>query len=182
MAVLFTVGHGTLSAEQLGTLLESSGLRSLVDVRSVPASRRHPQFARTEMERWMPEGGVRYRWEPDLGGFRRARADSAHVALRHPSFRGYADHMESLAFTSALASVLEEAKEHPTTVMCSETLWWRCHRRLIADAAVLLCGFEVSHIGHDGRCSDHRLTDGVRAAGQRLVYDAGQSPLAHPGG
>jgi uncharacterized protein (DUF488 family) len=151
-------------------------------VRSYPASRRNPQFAREQLERSLPAAGIGYRWEPRLGGFRAAAASSPNVALRHPSFRGYADHMATPAFRDALDEVLGEAALQPSAVMCSESLWWRCHRRLIADAATLLHDVEVVHLGHDGRQSAHRPTDGVRvAAPDLLVYDAGQARLGEPG-
>ena len=142
--VLFTVGHSTASREDLSELLRQAGVRRVVDVRTAPGSRRHPQFGRHELEVWMPEDGFTYRWEPALGGFRRPSALSPNVALRHPSFRGYADYMTTAPFAAALRSVLDEAGEEPTAVMCSEALWWRCHRRLIADAATLLFGVEVA--------------------------------------
>lgn len=176
---LLTVGHGTLSREELAALLQSAGVELVVDVRSAPGSRRQPQFGRTELEAWMPAAGLRYRWEPDLGGFRRTTVDSLNTALRHPSFRGYADYMATESFIHALTGALGEASDQCVAVMCAETLWWRCHRRLIADAATLLFGAAVCHLGHDGRLSPHRLTDGVRRDGHgSLVYDVGQPTLA----
>jgi len=168
---LVTVGHGTLSAGALADLLRDSGVEVLVDIRSYPGSRRHPHFSREEMARWLPDAGVAYRWEPRLGGRRRPRADSPHVALRHENFRGYGDHMETPEFREALAGVLAEPQR--TAVMCSESVWWRCHRRLLSDAATLLAGTEVLHLFHDGRLSPHGPTDGVRVDGDRLVYDVG---------
>lgn len=152
-------------------------MESVVDVRTAPGSRRHPQFGRDELERWMPAAGLGYRWERRLGGFRRPSPASPHTALRHPSFRGYADHMGTAGFADALQGVLDEASERAVTVMCSETLWWRCHRRLVADAVVLLHGWAVRHLGHDGRVAEHRPTEGVRVGDGVLVYDAGQPPL-----
>jgi uncharacterized protein (DUF488 family) len=172
-AELLTVGHGVLAAGELADLLRGAGIDQLVDVRSYPGSRRHPQFGREEMAAWLPEAGVTYRWEPPLGGRRRVRADSANVALRNEQFRGYADHMAGDEFRAGLDEVLGLAAAHRTTVMCAESLWWRCHRRLLADAAVLLRGASVRHLLHDGRLVDHQLTDGVRRAGDRLVYDVG---------
>ena len=171
--VLFTVGHSTASREDLSQLLRQAGVRRVVDVRTAPGSRRHPQFGRHELEVWMPEDGFTYRWEPALGGFRRPSALSPNVALRHPSFRGYADYMTTAPFAAALRSVLDEAGEEPTAVMCSEALWWRCHRRLIADAATLLFGVEVRHITQDGRLEPHRPTEGARLGQEPgvLVYD-----------
>jgi uncharacterized protein (DUF488 family) len=177
--VLLTVGHGTASCEELSALLRDAGVASLVDVRTAPGSRRNPQFGRREMERWVAEAGIGYRWEPDLGGFRRPGPHSPNVALRHPSFRGYADYMMSERFLHALERLVAEARERSTVIMCSEQLWWRCHRRLVADAASLLFGVEVCHIGHDGRLSPHRLTEGARldqAAGV-VVYDLGAGEI-----
>src|SRR5690606_40838241 len=135
---LVPVGHGTLSAGALADLLRDSGVEVLVDIRSYPGSRRHPHFSREEMARWLPDAGVAYRWEPRLGGRRRPRADSPHVALRNEAFRAYADHMDTPEFTAALDDLLAGAARQRTAVMCAESAWWRCHRRLLAHAAVLL--------------------------------------------
>lgn len=179
---LLTVGHGTLSAEGLAELLRGAAIGLVVDVRTAPGSRRYPHFGRDQMEQWLPAAGLQYRWERRLGGFRRPNPDSLNVALRHPSFRAYADYMASPDFNDALDQVLDDAEQSPTVVMCAETLWWRCHRRLIADAVTLLHGVDVSHLGHDGKLTDHRLTDGARLDGDRVLYDAGQERLAPSGG
>jgi uncharacterized protein (DUF488 family) len=169
---LLTVGHGTASRDELTRLLRAAGVQLVVDVRSVPGSRRFPQFGRAQMQAWLPEAGVGYRWEPRLGGFRRPVEGSPNVALRHPAFRGYADYMATGSFREALADLLDEASRQVTVIMCAETLWWRCHRRLIADAAVLLCRANVWHLGHDGRLAAHQLTDGVRRrAPGCLIYN-----------
>src|SRR5665213_3085664 len=136
---LLTLGHGTATAEELGALVRGAGIEAIVDVRSIPKSRRHPQFWREEMARWIPEmTGSSYRWEPALGGFRSVDRNSPNVALRHPSFRAYADYMETPPFGAALDELLAQAAGVTTAMVCSESLWWRCHRRLIADAVVLL--------------------------------------------
>ncbi|MCU1375831.1 MAG: hypothetical protein JWO68_3117, partial [Actinomycetia bacterium] len=168
---LLTVGHGTLAQEALAELLVGAGVGLVVDVRSYPGSRRHPQFGREAMEEWLPAAGVAYRWERRLGGRRRPAPDSPHVALRHEGFRGYADHMATEPFRQALDAVLAERPS--TAVLCSESVWWRCHRRLLADAAVLLRGVEVTHLLPDGRVASHVPTEGVRIDGERLVYDVG---------
>ena len=177
---LLTVGHGTLRAKELAELLGSAGVQLVVDVRSAPGSRRHPHFGRAELEWWLPAAGIDYRWEKDLGGHRRPLEGSVNTALRHPAFRGYADYMATGSFAAGLARLLADAAARPTVAMCAETLWWRCHRRLIADAAVLLAGAEVCHLGHDGRLSAHRVTEGARVANAegttRLVFDAGAAP------
>ena len=171
---LLSVGHGTLPAEGLSTLLAQAGVQRLVDVRTAPGSRRHPHFGRVEMSRWVAAAGIDYRWEPDLGGWRKPLPDSPNTALRHSGFRGYADHMATPVFAAALDRLLAEAIEKTTAAMCSETLWWRCHRRLLADAAVLTRGAQVLHLGHDGRMTTHRPTDGARVDGGIVVYDGGQ--------
>ena len=174
---LLTVGHGTISAEALSDLLSGAGVELVVDVRTAPGSRRHPHFGRDRMAVWLPEAGVGYRWEPDLGGWRSARPDSPHVALRDKAFRGYADHMETPAFVAAADRPARRRRRPPTAAMCSESLWWKCHRRLLSDFAVLVRGVEVAHLGHDGRLTVHEPTDGARVASGRLVYDAGQPEL-----
>jgi uncharacterized protein (DUF488 family) len=175
-STLVTVGHGTMSREGFSDLLRDAGVMQVVDVRSVPASRRNPHFAREQVERWLPADGIAYGWERRLGGFRRPRPDSTNVALRHPSFRGYADYMATAEFGEALDALVGSALARVTAVMCAETLWWRCHRRLIADAAELVRSLHTVHLGHDGRLADHRLTDGVRLDDDGVVVYDGPVP------
>lgn len=174
---LLTVGHGTLPADEFAQLMGEAGLELVVDVRSYPGSRRHPQFGREAMERWLPDAGVAYRWEPRLGGRRKARPGSPHVALRLPAFRAYADHMETEEFAAALDGVLTDADGQTTTVMCAESVWWRCHRRLLADAAVLLRGAVVEHLFHDGRLAPHQPAPEARVHAHHVVYDGGETTL-----
>lgn len=167
-----TFGHGTLERDALAALVRQAGIELVADVRTVPKSRTHPWVWREAMEAWIPEEArARYVWVRALGGFRKTSPDSPNTALRNDSFRGYADYMEGDAFRSALTDVLDAAKDARTAVMCSETLWWRCHRRLIADAATLLHGVEVRHLLPNGRLQPHVLTAGVRRAGDVLRYD-----------
>ncbi len=173
---LLTLGHGTASAEELVALLDGAGVERLVDVRTAPGSRRHPHVRREAMAGRLGAAGVAYRWEPELGGFRRPAPGSVNPALRHPAFRGYADYMRTPPFWAALDRLLAEAAGATTVAMCSETLWWRCHRRLLADAAVLVRGAEVLHLDHRGRLEPHRPTEGVRRDGDLLAYDLGSTP------
>ena len=113
---LRTVGHGTLPEADFAALVADAGIGIIVDVRSFPASRRHPQFRREAMERWLPDAGVAYEWEPRLGGRRRPRPDSPHGALRVPAFRGYADHMETDEFRDAVDDLLAEGGARPVAV------------------------------------------------------------------
>ncbi|MFY9866715.1 MAG: DUF488 domain-containing protein [Trebonia sp.] len=195
--MLLTYGHGTETAERTIDILRAAGLSSLVDIRTAPGSRRNPQFARTALEEWLPKAGIAYRWEKRLGGFRRPSPDNPDVVWREDMFRGYAEHMRSPDFLAAIDAVLAEAElaeaelaeaelaeseaepeTHRVTVMCSESLWWRCHRRLVADFAAVARGIEVRHLMHDGRLEAHRPTPGVRLRDDGLlVYDAGQDQL-----
>ncbi|MFL6238671.1 MAG: DUF488 family protein [Actinomycetes bacterium] len=174
---LWTVGHGTAMQEDFGALLRGADVRHLVDIRTAPGSRRHPHFARDALAEWLPSYDVSYRWEPRLGGFRKPAADSPDVVWRNDAFRGYAGWMRTSEFGAALAELLADAAE-PAVVMCSESVWWRCHRRLVADAALLLHDVTVVHLMHDGRLVTHEPTEGVRVrADGLLVYDGGQLAL-----
>lgn len=176
MTELLTVGHGTLSQDDFTHLLREAGIEALVDVRIAPGSRRSPHFHRDDLDRWLPDAGISYRWERRLGGFRRPPAESPDVALRNASFRAYAGHMRTPAFEEALAGVVAQACEARTVVMCSESVWWRCHRRLIADHLTLLEDFDVLHLMAGGRLTPHASTRGVRVDGDVLVYDQMDGP------
>jgi uncharacterized protein (DUF488 family) len=171
--LLLTVGHGAATEDDFRRLLQAAGVASVVDVRIGPGSRKHPHFGKSRLEEWLPESGIAYRWEQRLGGFRKLPADSPDSALRNESFRAYAAYMRTSDFAAALAGVLAEAAQRRTAIMCSETVWWRCHRRLVADHALLLDGAEPVHLMPPGRTTAHRPTGGVRVAGEQLVYDAG---------
>ncbi|MGH2685078.1 MAG: DUF488 family protein [Actinomycetota bacterium] len=180
MHLMLTVGHGTLAQDAFVALLQEAGVEVLVDVRSYPGSRRNPQYGREAMERWVADGGIEYRWEKAVGGRRKSVPDSRHHALRHDAFRAYADHMETAEFKAGLDRVLDASVERRTAVMCSESVWWRCHRRLLADAAVLLRDAEVVHLFHDGRLQPHPVTPEARREGDDVVYDGGASSLPLP--
>lgn len=169
---LLTVGHSTLDAEGFLATLKGAGIAGVVDVRRHPGSRRHPHFAKDAMAAWLAEAGVAYRWVEALGGRRETAHDSPHTGLRNASFRGYADHMATGEFAAALAEVLDEATRRRTAVLCAESLWWRCHRRLLSDAAVLLHGAEVVHLHLDGTTQRHPVTEEARVVDGALVYDA----------
>lgn len=177
-AVLVTFGHGTASAEQITRLLHGAQVTAVVDIRTAPGSRRHPQVARAELQRWLPDSGISYRWDRRLGGFRRPSPDSPDMSWHHDAFRGYAGHMRTPEFLAAAGELAAQARTRQVAAMCSESLWWRCHRRLLADYVSVVCGRPVRHLRHDGRLEDHRLSPGLRVRDDGLlVYDAGQSPL-----
>ena len=176
---LLTLGHGTASEADLAALLRANHVQSVIDVRSVPKSRAHQHVWAERMAHWIPDlAAATYEWRKDLGGFRRAHPDSPNIALRHASFRGYADYMQTPEFLSALQLLVRDASAARTTIMCSESLWWRCHRRLIADAATLLYDTQVLHIMHAGPPRPHALTEGVRALPSGILqYDEGSLRL-----
>lgn len=174
MRPLLTFGHGTAGREELARLLRGAGVRSVVDVRTAPGSRRNPAVNRDAMREWLPAEGIGYRWEKRLGGFRRPAPDAPDTFWRNDSFRGYAAHTRSPDFLAAMEDLLREAGQVRTAVVCSESVWWRCHRRIIADFAVLARGRPVLHLGHDGRLTEHPPASGARLRDDGLlVYDAG---------
>ena len=173
MTTVHTFGHGTLATDRFVALMKDAQIRRIVDVRSFPGSRRNPQFGREEMQRWLPGAGIAYTWIQDLGGRRRPVTSSRHVALRNEGFRAYADHMGTAGFLVGVDALVSMAAGEPTAVMCSESLWWRCHRRLLADHLVLVAGVEVVHLMHDGHLTPYVRTEGVRVSDDALVYDVG---------
>lgn len=175
---VLTFGHGTATAEKIAAVLGDAGVRSVLDVRTAPGSRRSPHVARAELERWLPGHGIQYRWDKRLGGWRRARSGSPDTALRTRAFAGYAEHMRSPEFHSAIDELVTQAAASRTVIMCAESVWWRCHRRMVADFLVLVSGVAVIHLMHDGRQQPHVPSDLARVREDALlVYDAGQAPL-----
>lgn len=167
-----TVGHGVLSASGFADLVRRAEIGMVVDVRRFPGSRRHPHFGKDQLVEWLPAAGVQYQWSPGLGGRRTGSPDSPNVALRNLQFRAYADHMASGEFETAVRELLGLASSVSVAVMCAESLWWRCHRRLLADHLVLVEDRAVEHLLHDGRVIEHPVTTGARRAGRQVVYDA----------
>ena len=174
---VWTVGHSTRSADEFAELLSAHAVERIADVRRFPASRRHPHFAREQLEPLLASRNVDYRWLPDLGGRRSARRDSVNTGWRVAAFRGYADYMETPEFDAAFAILRDLASERSTSIMCAESLWWQCHRRLIADALVA-AGHDVLHIESVDRVSPHRLIDPARIIDGRLSYAADQLDLS----
>jgi uncharacterized protein (DUF488 family) len=153
---IWTVGHSTHSLDAFVKLLTAHGITLLADIRTVPKSRRHPHFGNDALAQSLPDRGMTYVHLPRLGGWRRAAPDSPNGAWRNESFRGYADYAMGGEFAKGLAQLRELAAAQPVAMMCSEALWWRCHRRLVADRLVV-AGDTVCHISSDGRASAHQL-------------------------
>ncbi len=169
---MFTVGHGARPIEAFLAVLAEARVETLIDVRRFPGSRRHPQFGREALAGALADAGIRYEWRgEELGGRRSRRAESRHTALRHASFAGYADHMDSAEFRAAVRELAERARTERLAVMCAETLWWRCHRMLVADALAMQ-GVTVTHLLDVGRREPYRPHPTVRRGADGWpVYD-----------
>jgi uncharacterized protein (DUF488 family) len=177
-AVLYTIGHSTHPIERFLELLGEHRIAILADVRSFPGSRRWPQFNQEQLAAALDRAGVEYRWLKRLGGRRHGkRADSPHVAWTVAAFRSYADYTESDEFAGGFKELVGIADRARTAIMCSEGLWWQCHRRIVSDQ-MMVCGWDVEHIMPDGKLVTHRLPDFASIVdGRRIVYDGGQPPL-----
>lgn len=166
---IWTVGHSTRSSSELIELLSSFDIEVLVDVRSFPGSRRYPHFNREALQIALPEAGIKYVHLPELGGRRKALPNSINVAWRNESFRGYADYMDTPSFRSGVERLLELADTGRTAIMCSEAVWWRCHRSLISDY-LKVRGVEVIHILAAGKSEPHPYTSAARLVNGVLSY------------
>jgi uncharacterized protein (DUF488 family) len=160
---LLTVGHGPDDRDHLAARLTGAGVQWLIDVRRFPGSRTNPDVRREALEEWLPAVGIGYRWDERLGGRRRLPAGDpvADDWWTVAQFAAYAAHTRTPEFAAALDEVLDEADTATVAVMCSESVWWRCHRRLIADVAVLGRDVPVLHLMPDGRLTPHRPSDGA---------------------
>ena len=172
---IYTIGHSTRSSEELLALLREAGVERLADVRAFPSSRRHPQFNRDALAEWLGKAGIDYRHMPGLGGRRSPVPGSPNGGWRELAFQGYADHMRSAEFQDALAALQAAAREAPTTIMCAEAVWWRCHRRIITDY-LLAAGERVMHILETSHIDEANLTPGAAVRGDgTVVYPAERS-------
>ena len=166
---IWTVGHSTRPIEELIEALASFEIIVLADVRSFPGSRRYPQFNKEDLKASLTEAAIDYQHFPELGGRRRGRPDSQNLAWRNESFRGYADYMETKDFRDGILRLLEVARVGRTAVMCSEAVWWRCHRSLISDY-LKAKGIEVNHIMGAGKSELHPFTSAARIVNGELSY------------
>jgi uncharacterized protein (DUF488 family) len=174
---IYTVGHSTHPIERFLELLGEHRIATLADVRSYPSSRRWPHFNQEPLAAALSRAGVEYRWLKRLGGRRHSkRADSPHVAWTVTAFRSYADYTESADFAEGLDELIAIAAAARTVIMCSEGLWWRCHRRIISDQMIVR-GWEIEDIMPDGKLTAHRLPDFASVVDGRILYDGGQPPL-----
>ena len=169
MTVIHTIGHSTRPAADFVSLLTAHGIRTLVDVRTIPRSRHNPQFNSDTLEATLAEHGIEYVHAPELGGLRKPRPDSINTGWRNTSFRGYADYMQTPAFQTAVNRLVERADQVPTAIMCAEALPWRCHRSLVADA-LMARGHEAREIVSETKATPHKLTPFARVDGANVTY------------
>ena len=170
MATVYTIGHSTRSLDELIGALTAHGIKVLVDIRSLPMSRRMPHFNRESLETTLPQSGIRYVWLKELGGRRRKiRDDSPNIALRNDSFRNYADHMLTEEFQRGIAELLGLAYQTRTAIMCAERVYFHCHRMLVSDW-LTAHGHEVLHIDGAGPVKPHKLMEEARMIEGQLLY------------
>lgn len=179
VTTLWTIGHSNRPLEAFLTLLSAHGIELVVDVRQFPGSRKYPHFGRSSLAAALRRAGIDYLHMPELGGRRPPRPDSPNTVWEDPGFRGYADYMETPAFEVGLERLLEHARRSRTAIMCSEALWWRCHRSMIADA-LKARGVRVLHIMGEERVEEHPYTTAASIVDGRLVYGAGPPRGARP--
>jgi len=166
---IWTVGHSTLSIENFLGSLNSFDIQLLADVRSFPGSRRYPHFNKENLSSALADAGIRYEHLRELGGRRRPGPDSLNMAWRNESFRGYADYMETDEFRDGVDRLIEFASKQCVAIMCSEAVWWRCHRSMISDC-LKVKGIEVMHIMGEGKAEPHPFTSAARVVDGELSY------------
>lgn len=169
MPPLWTIGHSTRTIEEFVAILQHHQIEILVDVRHFPGSRRLPQFNKEALDDALSAASIRYEHLIELGGRRAPRSDSHNVAWRNASFRGYADYMETEAFQNGIERLLKIAGTGRTAIMCSEAVWWRCHRSMIADY-LKVCGMPVFHILSLTKVQEHPYTSAAKIVSGTLSY------------
>ncbi len=167
--MVLTIGHSTRMIEEFLDLLESHGVKRLVDVRTVPRSRHNPQFNRDALPQSLAKAKIRYTHMAALGGLRHPRRDSVNTAWRNAGFRGFADYMQTPEFEAALSKLIDFPQKEPIAIMCAEAVPWRCHRSLIADALTAR-GIPVEHIMTPTHRQPHKLTPFARVEGTLVTY------------
>lgn len=173
---IFTVGHSTLPLERFIELLDTYGIERLADIRTIPRSRRNPQFNADTLPAELAKQGIEYRPMPELGGLRHARKDSPNAGWRNASFRGYADYMQTPAFVEAVEALVKLGREKRTAIMCAEAVPWRCHRSLVADA-LLVRDVPVIEILSETDWRPHKLTAFAAVDGLSITYPPEQPSL-----
>lgn len=166
---VWTIGHSTRDIDEFISLLNENQIEAVADVRSLPGSRKFPQFNAENLAESLPAVGIEYIPFKQLGGRRKASKDSPHTVWRHPAFRGYADYMDAEDFRKGIDDLLQLARQKRTAIMCSEAVWWRCHRSMIADYLKSI-GVTVIHIMAPGKAEVHPYTSAAKIVDGKLVY------------
>jgi uncharacterized protein (DUF488 family) len=173
---IFTIGHSTHPISEFIELLQSNGIKQLIDIRTIPKSRHNPQFNSDALATSLRAARIRYLHLKELGGLRHARPDSINLGWRNASFRGYADYMQTAEFAAALDRAIGLAEERPTALMCAEAVPWRCHRSLVADALIVR-NIRVLEIVSAAKPKEHKLTPFARVSGTGITYPSDQRSL-----
>jgi uncharacterized protein (DUF488 family) len=177
MTTIYTIGHSTRELGELISALGAHGIKTLVDIRSFPMSRRLPYFNRENLEKELPKSGIGYVWLKALGGRRKRQIkESPNVALRNDSFRNYADYMLTEEFQNGIGELLRIAENGPAAIMCAERVYFRCHRMLVSDYLVAH-GHEVLHIDNEKPARPHKIMPEAKLVEGRLLYTGDQLPL-----
>lgn len=166
---IWTIGHSTRTLEVFTEMLQSFEIELLADIRSFPGSKRYPHFNKEALEISMPAAGIGYIHMRDLGGRRRVQPGSHNTGWRHPAFRGYADYMETPAFQTAIRELEQLGAQQRVAYMCSEAVWWSCHRSMVSDW-LKHAGWKVMHIMGAGKAEEHPYTAPARIVDGKLVY------------
>ncbi len=173
--LVLSIGHATRPLADFLTILKAHEVEKVADIRTVPRSRHNPQFNQETLPQALAEAGIGYVHLSGLGGLRHPRKDSPNMGWRNDSFRGFADYMQTPEFEANLRALIDLAQETRLVLMCAETVPWRCHRSLIADALTVR-GLKVEHIVSELKLQEHRLTPFARVEGARITYPAAESP------
>lgn len=168
---IWTIGHSTHSIEVFIDIVKSFAIESLVDIRMFPGSRRYPHFNKEQFETSLNESGISYHHLVELGGRRKAKPDSKNTGWRVAAFKGYADYMETDAFHHGIQQLKDIASNQRTAYMCSEAVWWSCHRALVSDY-LKVEGWTVMHIMSQGKAQEHPFTKPAKNIGGTLSYEA----------
>jgi len=166
---VFTIGHSTRTIEEFIDLLQTYAVTLVIDVRSAPHSRHNPQFNKEALPNTLKRYSIKYIHLPEIGGLRHPKANSINLGLENPSFRGYADYMQTKEFTDALLKIVALAKENKVALMCAEALPWKCHRSLISDALVAR-NIQVLHIISKEATVRHELNELAHVDGTKVTY------------
>lgn len=168
-ATIYSIGHSTRTIEEFLDLLDSFGIKVLADIRSMPGSRKYPQFNQEELKKSLEANGIEYLYIKELGGRRKLEKDSKNTGWRNKSFQAYADHMETEEFESGISTLKKSALQKPAAMMCSEAVWWRCHRSMVSDY-LKAKGWKVLHIMSLNKATEHPYTSPAKILEGKVYY------------